>query len=81
MSLVDFAADVWRVERPNHTVGTKGTSDCACSFERAVDVGKRDFNRNKKSIVLELRSEEAREIFCKMAKGLGCQGSIALAGA
>ena len=48
-SLVDFAADVWRVERPNHTVGAKGTSDCACSFERAVDVGKRDFNRDKKA--------------------------------
>lgn len=81
MSLVDFAADVWRVERPNHTAGAKGTDDSACSFERAVDVGQRAFNRNKKSVVLDFRSEEAREIFCKMAKGVGCQGNIALAGA
>lgn len=34
MFLVDFAADVWRVERPNHAVGAKGANDSACSLER-----------------------------------------------
>jgi len=58
MFLVDFGADLWRVERPNHAVGAKGADDFACSFEGAMAVGRRAFNRNRKSIVLDFKSEE-----------------------
>jgi len=72
MMLSDFGADVIRIDRPRE-VDTKITdinlSDShVWSFERAMNLGNRFFNRNKKSIGLNLKSSEAKQIVYRMAE-------------
>jgi len=69
MILSDFGADVLWIDRPSQpTAGPQKTETSVWSTERVVEVGNRAFNRNKKSIILNLKSEEARQIFYKLAK-------------
>ncbi len=68
MILSDFGAEVLRVERPEETASPERTDDSLWSFGRMMDIGNRAFNRNKKSIALNLKSQEARQIFYKLAK-------------
>jgi len=68
MILGDFGAEVLRIERPSQPISSQKTRDSLWNFERLSDVSNRAFNRNKKSMVLDLKSEKAREIFCKLAR-------------
>ncbi len=70
MILSDFGAEVLRVERPEEVRDPKKANDFVWSFERMLDVANRAFNRNKKSIALNLKSEEARQIFYKLAESV-----------
>ena len=60
MLLADLGAEVIKVETPG---GLKGLSE---AMRRRVD-GTRRLERNKRSIALNLRSDEGREIFQKLA--------------
>jgi len=68
MILADFGAEVLKIDRPGQPRGPQTAEQSVWSFERAMEVGDRAFNRNKKSIVLNFKSEEAREIFYKLAE-------------
>ena len=68
MILSDFGAEVLRIDRPSQSKSSQRTEHSVWSFERALEVGNRAFNRNKKSIVLNFKSEEARQIFYRLAK-------------
>lgn len=68
MILGDFGAEVLRVERLEATVPSQKAEDSAWSFERINKVVNRAFNRNKKSISLNLKEEEARNIFLKLVR-------------
>lgn len=68
MILADFGAEVLRIDRPDLPRSPQAVEQSAWSFERAMEVGYRAFNRNKKSIALNLKSEEARQIFYKLAQ-------------
>src|SRR5699024_6804551 len=62
MLLADFGAEVIKIEEP--TIG-----DYARSFEPAVDEDSAMFhslNRNKKSVCLDLKSEEGKNTFLRM---------------
>ena len=65
MILADFGAEVVKVEAP-------GIGDYARSFEPMMDKESAifyAFNRNKKSVVLDLKKDEDREKFLKLVKG------------
>lgn len=68
MILGDFGADVLRIDRSGQSISSQKMEKSVWSFERAMKVGHRAFNRNKKSIALNFKSEEARQIFYKLAK-------------
>jgi len=68
MLFSDFGADVLRVDQPLKTPARDNHKNTIWNFERLMQVGNRTFNRNKKSIVLNLKSPDAREIFYKLAK-------------
>src|SRR5699024_11685467 len=62
MLLADFGAEVIKIEEPN-------IGDYARSFESSVDENSAMFhslNRNKKSVSLDLKSEEGKNTFLKM---------------
>ncbi|HLR67058.1 MAG TPA: CoA transferase [Virgibacillus sp.] len=62
MLLADFGAEVIKIEEPN-------IGDYARSFEPSVDENSAMFhslNRNKKSVSLDLKSEEGKNTFLKM---------------
>ncbi|GER66579.1 CoA transferase [Weizmannia acidilactici] len=64
MILADFGAEVIKIEAP-------GAGDYARHFEPKLDENSTMFhslNRNKKSIVLDLKSEEGKKEFLKMAE-------------
>lgn len=64
MILADFGAEVIKVEEP-------GTGDYARAFEPKVDGSSSMFhslNRNKKSICLDLKTDEGRNAFLELAK-------------
>ena len=68
MFLSDFGAEVLRVERPKQSDNSKKLGDSVWSLERAMSLADRAFNRNKKSIALDLKSAESRQIFYDLAK-------------
>lgn len=68
MLLSDFGADVLRVDRPSQPASRKGLERSVWSLDRLLEVQNRAFNRNKKSIALDFKSEEARHIFYKLAE-------------
>lgn len=68
MILSDFGAEVLRIDRPSQPVDFQKSENAEWSFERMGEVSNRAFNRNKKSIALNLKSEEARQIFYKLAQ-------------
>ena len=68
MILSDFGAEILRIDRPSQPVGSQKIENSEWSFERMGEVSNRAFNRNKKSIALNLKSEESRQIFYKLAQ-------------
>ena len=67
MILSDFGAEVLRIDRPQPTSPQKA-GNSVWRFERVMEVANRAFNRNKKSIVLNFKSEGAQQIFYKLVK-------------
>lgn len=67
MFLSDFGAEVLRIDRPEQPAAKTKTGNSAWSFERGMELGNRAFNRNKKSIALNLKSNEARQVFYKLS--------------
>ena len=67
MTLGDLGADVLKVEGPREGKLAPTGRNIAVDEERAAVYN--SLERNKRSIVLNLRSEEARQIFYQLAKG------------
>ena len=65
MVLADFGADVIKVERPEHGDDTRGWVPPFIGDESAYFVS---INRNKRSITLDLKSDEGKEIVYRLAK-------------
>lgn len=63
MILGDLGAEVLRIDQPQSTVETDGAE-----VERARTATRLTFNRNKKSIVLNLRETKARRIFYQLCE-------------
>ena len=68
MMLGDMGAAVIRVEQPPKTSSPE-VGGMAAKWEELLGGTYRGFNRNKKSIILNLRDEEARQILYELAKG------------
>jgi len=68
MILSDLGAEVLRVERPAQGASSKDMGNSPWNTERVNHVINRALNRNKKSMALNLKSDEARQIFYKLAK-------------
>ena len=66
MMLADMGADVVKVEKPNGGDDTRRMGPPFIEGESAAFLG---INRNKRSIVVDLRSDEGREIVMDMARG------------
>ncbi len=66
MMLADMGADVVKVEKPNGGDDTRRMGPPFIEGESAAFLG---INRNKRSIVVDLRSDEGREIVMEMARG------------
>ena len=69
MTLGDLGAEVIKIE----ALVEKGHRSAGIPFSSGGDNEKREaacyaFNRNKRSIMLNLRSEEGRQVFCKLAE-------------
>ncbi len=65
MMLADMGADVVKVEKPNGGDDTRRMGPPFIEGESAAFLG---INRNKRSIVVDLRSDEGREIVLDMAR-------------
>ena len=65
MILADMGADVVKVEKPNGGDDTRRMGPPFIEGESAAFLG---INRNKRSIVVDLRSDEGREIVMEMAR-------------
>ena len=65
MMLADMGADVVKVEKPNSGDDTRRMGPPFIEGESAAFLG---INRNKRSIVVDLRSDEGREIVLDMAR-------------
>ena len=65
MMLADMGADVVKVEKPNGGDDTRRMGPPFIEGESAAFLG---INRNKRSIVVDLRSDEGREIVMEMAR-------------
>ena len=68
MILSDFGAEVLRIDQPSQRKTPEKADNSVWSFERVTELCNRAFNRNKKSIVLDLKSEKGRQIFYKLAE-------------
>lgn len=64
MMLGDLGADVIKIEAPVDTSASAG----AASPEEQMEAANKALNRNKRSIVLNLKNEEAKAIFFKLAQ-------------
>lgn len=77
MLLADLGADVWKIERPRRGDATRymNVSD---RFGTDIPASGGDYflaiNRNKRSVALDLRSDEGREL----ARGLSAQADVVL---
>ena len=67
MILGDLGADVLKVEQP-HKPGLLGSGLSPIGEGAKREAAYNSLNRNKRSIVLNLKSEEAKEIFLKLAE-------------
>ena len=70
MMLADMGARVLRVERPPQGNELKETDANVSKWERLMSGAYNDFNRNKRSISLNLKSQQARDIVYKIAEGM-----------
>ncbi len=69
MMLADFGADVLRIARPAPNIALNSADQSYLSeFNRAQEVVNRAFNRNKRSMILDLSSPKSLEIFHRLAK-------------
>lgn len=68
MILADFGADVLRVERPPVKLPENAGNSFLSEFSKAQEVMNGAYNRNKKSIVLDLGSQKSLEIFNRLVK-------------
>ena len=66
MMLADMGADVVKVEKPNGGDDTRRMGPPFIEGESAAFLG---INRNKRSIVIDLRSDSGRELAQRMARG------------
>ena len=65
MTLADMGADVVKVEKPNGGDDTRRMGPPFIEGESAAFLG---INRNKRSVVVDLRSDEGREVVLDMAR-------------
>ena len=69
MMLGDMGAEVLRVEQPPKSGGSGGGDATISKFEALMGSAYGAFNRNKRSIALNLRDEEARRILYRLVEG------------
>jgi len=70
MMLADFGAEVISICSPKEAAmsTSKNFKEDIWSFEGQIDLIRESMNRNKKSVMLDLKSSKDREVFLKMSK-------------
>jgi crotonobetainyl-CoA:carnitine CoA-transferase CaiB-like acyl-CoA transferase len=68
MILGDFGADVLRIDRPDQSLKTPNVMNSKWNLERLLHVSNCALNRNKKSIALNFKAEEGRQVFRQLAE-------------
>lgn len=68
MMLGDMGAEVLRVEQPPRTGESGGGDVTTAKWEELMGSAYGAFNRNKKSITLNLKDEEARQVVYRLVE-------------